>query len=97
VTSVSGGNPTSATVHGDPMMTGFDGRPFEFVGEPDTFYNLISERHHQVGGPARNRSKSQDFCFFKEIEGMIKGMAGTAADTIHTCWSCDHSFSKSQG
>lgn len=51
-TSVSGGGATAATPQasgkGDPIMTGFDGRTFEFIGQPDTFYNLISERHHQV-------------------------------------------------
>ncbi len=33
---------------GDPIMTGFDGRVFEFLGVPEAFYNIISERHHQV-------------------------------------------------
>jgi hypothetical protein len=42
---------TTASVHGDPIMTGFDGRVFEFMGEPGKFYNIISERHHQVRDP----------------------------------------------
>ena len=29
-------------------MTGFDGRAFEFLGQPRTFYSIISERHHQL-------------------------------------------------
>lgn len=33
---------------GDPIFTGFDGRVFEFLGNPESFYNIISERHHQV-------------------------------------------------
>lgn len=39
---------TGLCVATDPMMTGFDGRPFEFVGEPNTYYSIISERHHKV-------------------------------------------------
>jgi hypothetical protein len=37
-----------ATVAGDPIMTGFDGQTFEFTGEVGGYYNLISEREHQV-------------------------------------------------
>ena len=33
---------------GDPIFTGFDGRVFEFLGNPESFYNIVSERHHQV-------------------------------------------------
>jgi hypothetical protein len=32
----------------DPILTGFDGRSFEFLGEPDRFYNLYSDQQHQV-------------------------------------------------
>ena len=38
-----------ASGKGDPYFTGFDQRVFEFMGQPGTMYNLISERHHQVG------------------------------------------------
>lgn len=52
ITSVSGGGASAAKPkaggQGDPIMTGFDGRSFEFIGQPNTFYSLISERHHQV-------------------------------------------------
>ncbi|BDA47657.1 hypothetical protein COCOBI_10-5080 [Coccomyxa sp. Obi] len=44
---VSGGGATAGG-RGDPIMTGFDGRPFEFIGQPNTLYSLISERHHKV-------------------------------------------------
>ena len=60
VTSVSGGQPTAVNGHyvppsrgsGDPIMTGFDARVFEFMGEPGRFYNLLSEQRHQVIHPA---------------------------------------------
>ena len=39
----------SASGKGDPYFTGFDQRVFEFIGQPSTIYNLISERNHQVG------------------------------------------------
>ncbi len=32
----------------DPMMTTFDGRTFEFIGEVGAYYNVISEKQHQV-------------------------------------------------
>ncbi len=38
----------------DPMMTTFDGRTFEFIGEVGTFYNIISEKQHQVIDPMFN-------------------------------------------
>lgn len=31
------------------MMTDFQGNTFEFMGEEGNFYNIISERNHQVG------------------------------------------------
>jgi hypothetical protein len=33
---------------GDPIMTGLDGRAFEFFGLPGHTYNVISEKNHQV-------------------------------------------------
>ncbi|CAK0783230.1 hypothetical protein CVIRNUC_006429 [Coccomyxa viridis] len=33
---------------GDPIMTGFGGRAFEFLGQPGKIYSLLSEKHHQV-------------------------------------------------
>ena len=50
ITYSYGGEPTAAhaTINGDPMITGFDGRSFEFMGEPGSFYSLISEQRHQV-------------------------------------------------
>ena len=36
---------------GDPIMTGFGGRAFEFLGQPGKIYSLLSERYHQVGLP----------------------------------------------
>lgn len=59
VTSVSGGQPTAvngqytppARGKGDPIMTGFDARSFEFMGECGSHYNLLSEQRHQVLGP----------------------------------------------
>lgn len=38
-------------------MTGFDGRPFEFMGVPNTYYSIISERHHKV----RRRMPLRDY------------------------------------
>lgn len=35
--------------YADPILTGFDGRSFEFVGEVGAYYNVISEKQHQVG------------------------------------------------
>lgn len=32
----------------DPIMTDFEGRSFEFVGEVGAHYNVISELNHQV-------------------------------------------------
>ena len=32
----------------DPMMTTFDGRTFEFLGQVGAYYNVISEKDHQV-------------------------------------------------
>ena len=32
----------------DPMMTTFDGRTFEFLGDVGAYYNVISEKQHQV-------------------------------------------------
>ena len=32
----------------DPIMTGFGGRSFNFIGEPDKIYNLISSKNHQM-------------------------------------------------
>ena len=29
-------------------MTSFDGRSFEFIGEVGAYYNVISEKQHQV-------------------------------------------------
>jgi len=56
VTSVSGGQPTAVNGHyvppshgsGDPIMTGFDMRTFEFMGLPSATYNLVSEQRHLV-------------------------------------------------
>lgn len=33
---------------GDPILTGFDGRSFEFQGEVGKFYDILSERFHLV-------------------------------------------------
>ncbi len=33
---------------GDPIMTGFGGRAFEFVGRPGTMYSLLSDKFHKV-------------------------------------------------
>jgi hypothetical protein len=33
---------------GDPIFTGFAGRSFEFMGLPGHFYNVMSERNHQI-------------------------------------------------
>ena len=33
---------------GDPIMTGFDGRSFEILGQAGSIYSLISEKHHKV-------------------------------------------------
>jgi hypothetical protein len=33
---------------GDPIITTFDNRTFEFTGKVGAFYNIISEKHHQV-------------------------------------------------
>lgn len=33
---------------GDPIMTGFDGRSFEIIGQAGAIYSLISEKHHKV-------------------------------------------------
>ena len=30
-------------------MTGFGGRAFEFLGQANKIYSLLSEKHHQVG------------------------------------------------
>ena len=51
---MSGGQPTAVNGQytpggkGDPILTGFDLRPFEFMGRPGAYYNLVSEQHHQV-------------------------------------------------
>ncbi|EIE23708.1 hypothetical protein COCSUDRAFT_47405 [Coccomyxa subellipsoidea C-169] len=47
-TNGNGNGQPSGGGTGDPIMTGFDGRVFEFLGVPEAFYNIISERHHQV-------------------------------------------------
>lgn len=61
-----------ASGKGDPYFTGFDQRVFEFMGQPGTMYNLISERHHQVGsGPLSASMFCQRFrafgCPWKEL------------------------------
>ncbi|BDA48425.1 hypothetical protein COCOBI_12-1040 [Coccomyxa sp. Obi] len=33
---------------GDPIMTSFDGRSFEFFGQVGAYYNVISEKQHQM-------------------------------------------------
>ena len=33
---------------GDPILTGFDGRSFEFKGEVGQYYDILSERSHLV-------------------------------------------------
>ena len=33
---------------GDPIFTGFAGRSFEFLGQPGHYYNVMSERNHQI-------------------------------------------------
>ncbi len=35
---------------GDPILSGFDGRSFEFQGEAGKTYSIISERFHLVRG-----------------------------------------------
>ena len=35
--------------HGDPIMTGFGGRAFEFMGQANKVYSLLSEKFHKVG------------------------------------------------
>ena len=46
---MSGGQPQGKPGgKGDPILTGFDLRPFEFMGQPGSTYNLISEQRHQV-------------------------------------------------
>ena len=56
ITYSYGGEPTAAhaTINGDPMITGFDGRAFEFMGEPGKFYSLLSEQRHQVRRTCRS-------------------------------------------
>lgn len=33
---------------GDPILTDFEGRSFEFMGEVGEYYDVISEEQHQV-------------------------------------------------
>ena len=42
--------PQAGTSNGcaDPIMTGFGGRSFNFLGEADKIYNLISSKDHQM-------------------------------------------------
>ena len=47
---------------GDPIMTGFGGRSFEFIGQPDTTYSLVSEKFHKV--PLLPRSSSNPSAMF---------------------------------
>ena len=74
VTSVSGGQPTAVNGHyvppsrgnGDPMMTGFDARAFEFMGEPGLHYNLLSEQRHQVIHPCLHPSPA--LCLHRALQ-----------------------------
>ena len=38
----------NANGKGDPIMTGFGGRAFEFLGQPGSVYSLLSEKSHKV-------------------------------------------------
>jgi hypothetical protein len=41
----------NARGNGDPIFTDFAGRSFEFFGKPGNYYNILSERNHQVWAP----------------------------------------------
>ena len=42
----------NAAGKGDPIMTGFGGRAFEFLGQPGSVYSLLSEKFHKVSTSA---------------------------------------------
>lgn len=39
---------SNVAYRGDPLMTTFDGRTFQFMGDVGSCYNIISEKTHQV-------------------------------------------------
>ena len=44
--------------NGDPIMTGLGGRAFEFLGQPNKVYSLLSEKFHKVGAHSSHRLQS---------------------------------------
>jgi hypothetical protein len=39
-------------------MTGFGGRAFEFMGQPNKVYSLLSEKFHKVGAHSSHHLQS---------------------------------------
>ncbi len=48
---------SSGSSAGDPIMTDFEGHTFEFMGEVGKFYDVISEKDHQVRNFSNYSSK----------------------------------------
>jgi hypothetical protein len=46
------GNPSCAGANSDPVMYGFAGRSFNFIGDPGKTYNIISTQNLQARTPA---------------------------------------------
>ncbi len=74
---------------GDPIFTGFAGRSFEFMGQPEHYYNVMSERNHQISTKLKvgvmwdhNGTYMEGIGFHYRSHKVVIELSATNPDTI---------------
>ncbi|CAL8471897.1 g11439 [Coccomyxa elongata] len=74
---------------GDPIFTGFAGRSFEFLGQPEHYYNVMSERNHQISTKLKvgvmwdhNGTYMEGIGFHYRSHKVVIELSATNPDTI---------------
>ena len=74
---------------GDPIFTGFAGRSFEFLGQPGHYYNVMSERNHQISTKLKvgimwdhNGTYMEGIGFHYRSHKVVIELSATNPDTI---------------